>query len=493
MSMNLTELQLKELFANRLFSYPLRSTSGKKVEILQIGEANCDAGPDFKRALIRIDGVTMRGEIELHIKSSYWISHSHNEDRNYNGVVLHVVLECDDMRTCRVESGREIETVDLSKFLLPEAEQFLQKKEQHGEEGTGSVVRLRCAGKNSSVPSKEKLAYLKLLGEKRFMHKVNRFNERLKDIVDENRPVIFEAKQRYFRDFSELLIEHKTYEKCELQDENYWDQLLYESIFEGLGYSKNTMAFGKLARNVTLAFLKEHSVGDEKIIEAILYGVAGLLPSTVEGFDDESKSYCSELQQIWQGIKKKYKREFVDKSEWLFFKLRPQNFPTLRIAGMSRIISDEKRNFSSRGLLQQQAREGSLADLLLWRRTIRVEADGYWSRHFVFGIPSSTKVKMLIGANRVEEIIINSLLPLTYLRGMVFEDGYLQEAALGTYRSHSPTSDNSITLLVKEYLFDGDNVFDNVVAQQGALHLYRSLCSERRCLRCKIGKAIFKA
>ena len=68
------------------------------------------------------------------------------------------------------------------------------------------------------------------------MHKVNKFEERLKDIIDENRPVIFEAKQKYFRDFSELFIEHKTYEKSELQDEKYWDQLLYERICEGLGY-----------------------------------------------------------------------------------------------------------------------------------------------------------------------------------------------------------------------------------------------------------------
>ncbi len=514
MFLNLSELQLKELFKNRKFDSSLRSISGKRVEILQTGEVNSDTGPDFKHALIKIDSVTMRGEIELHKRNSDWYSHNHQTDRNYNGVVLHVVVECDEPRACQTESERTIETVELSKFLLPGVEKFLLQRDQFVED---KVAPLNCAGKNSVVPFKDKLDYLKLLGEKRFMHKVNKFEERLKDIVDENRPVIFEAKQRYFRDFSELLIEHKTYEKSEMQDENYWDQLLYEGISEGLGYIKNTAAFRKLARNVTLSFLREYSNGEEKIIEAVLFGAAGLLPLSrdvssreVNGFDDESKVYCEKLRQIWKEIKKKYKREYVDESEWLFFKLRPQNFPTVRIAGMSYFLCERYQKFSAKDLIEQRGARnntptnisnenhcnviqasGSL-NLALWRKALIVPAEGYWSRHFVFGVIASTNVKMLIGANRAEEIIINSVLPLTYLRGNIFDIPNLCDMALEAYRQHRPTQDNNITLLIKQDLFGGDNVFDTVIAQQGALHIYRSLCSERRCARCKIGRAAFK-
>jgi len=494
MIQNLSELQLKELFKNHKFDSSLRSVSGKRVEIVQTGEVNMDAGPDFRRALLKIDGVTFRGEIELHKKGSDWYLHKHQTDRTYNGVVLHVVVHYDEQCPCRSESGRTIETVELSKFLLPDAEKFLSQRDQFAEE---KAVPLNCAGRNLTIPFKEKLDYLELLGEKRFMHKVNKFEERLKDIVDENRPVIFEAKQRYFRDFSELLIEHKTYEKTELREENHWDQLLYEAIFEGLGYIKNTAVFRKLARNVTLSFLREHSNGEEKIIEGILFGAAGILPSGEEtSFDEESKTYCRELQLVWHGLKKKYKREHIDESEWLFFKLRPQNFPTLRIAGGSRLLGEKHGKFSAKHMLVQGNTQGDAVskgcyDLSRWRKEMVIPSEGYWSRHFVFGTLSATDVKMLIGGNRAEEIIINSILPLAYLRGNIFEESAACTMALETYRQHAPTQDNNITLLIKQDLFGGDNVFETVIAQQGALHLYRSLCSERRCSRCKIGRIAF--
>lgn len=484
---NLSEFQLKELFKNRKFELLQRAVSGKRVEILQVGEANSDTGPDFKHSLVKIDGITMRGDIEVHKKNSDWYLHNHHSDRNYNGVILHLVVESDDGRGCLTESGRRIETVDLSKFLSADADKFLIS--MNAEE---KILPLKCANENSRAPFKDKIDYLESLGEKRFLHKAGKFEERLKDIIDENRPVVFEAKQKYFRDFSELLIEHRTFDKSELQEETYWDQLLYEGIFEGLGYSKNTAAFRKLARNSSLSFLKEHSGGERKIVEAILFGVANLLPQERKGFDDESQTYCEELEHIWQGIRRKYKREYIDNSEWLFFKLRPQNFPSLRIAGASHFLTSSQRGFSAKDLIDSADLRNDDNFVSLWRAALIVPAEDYWSRHFVFGTIASTRVKMLIGANRAEEIIINSILPLTHLRGRIFDAPVLQEQALRIYRKHPPTTDNNITLLVKEGLFGGDNVFDAVLAQQGALHLYRTLCSERRCARCKIGKIIYR-
>ena len=200
---NISEFQLRELFKGRKFSTDLHTTSGKKVEISQIGDANSDAGPDFNHCLVKIDGLTMRGDIEFHKKSSDWYGHSHNSDRNYNGVVLHIVAICDDERLCLTQSGRKIETVEFSRFFSEDAESFLLKLEPSEE-----IQAIRCNAVNSRMSRKDKLSYLEFLGEKRFLHKVNKLEERLKDIIDENRPVIFEAKQKYFRDFSELLIEH---------------------------------------------------------------------------------------------------------------------------------------------------------------------------------------------------------------------------------------------------------------------------------------------
>ena len=484
---SISEFQLKEIFKNRKFSPDLRTVSGKKVEISHIGDLNLDAGPDFNHSIIKIDSVTMKGDIELHKRSSDWLSHAHNCDRKYNGVILHLVVTSDNPQPCWTESGRRLETVELSKFFTRDADSFLK-----GLDSGEKILPLKCAHENFKIPGREKLDYLRFLGEKRFIHKVNKFEERLKDIIDENRPVVFEAKQKYFHDFSELLIEHKTYEKSELQCETYWDQLLYEAISEGLGYTKNSAAFRKLSRNVALSFLLEQSAGNRKLSEAILFGAANLLPKEKKGFDEESVTYCDDLEKSWRGIQKKFKREYVDQSEWLFFKLRPQNFPTIRIAGAARLFAGDRRKFSAKDLEPLAAGSASEKYLARWRELLIVPAEDYWSRHFVFGTASTSVVKMLIGVSRAQEIIINAVLPLAYLRGKTFDAPLIRENAMEIYSKHAAMADNNITLLVKEYLFGGDNVFGSVVTQQGAIHLYRSFCSENRCERCKIGKAVFR-
>lgn len=483
---NMSEFQLKELFKNRKFRSSLRTVSGKKLEIIRTGESNSDAGPDFRHALIRINGTMVRGDVELHRVSSDWYSHNHHSDRNYNSVVLHVVGKFDEGRECLTLSGRKIETLELVKFLSDGAEGFLNHLETEER-----LTKVKCAGENDKVQRQEKLDYLNQLGEKRFTHKVNKFEDRLKDIIDDNRPVVFEAKQKYFRDFSELHIEHRSIDKSDLQGEAYWDQLLYEGILEGLGYSKNTVPFRKLARNVPLSFLKEHSNGEKLSIEAILFGASGLLPHDMNGFDEESSAYCENLNQIWQGIKKKYRREYMDQSEWLFFKLRPQNFPTIRIAGVSCLLSGQRDGCSAKEVTGWASSQNETELSESWRRFLVVPSQDYWARHFVFGTHAATEIRMLIGSSRAEEIIINVILPLVYLRGRIFDDQGLQEKALRIYGSHRPTADNNITLILKDALFDGDNVFNTVQIQQGALHIYRTLCSERRCMRCRIGKAIY--
>ncbi len=482
----MSEFQLKELFKNKMFNSYLKSVSGMRVEIIRTGEPNFDAGPDFKHAMVRINGILMHGDIELHRLNSDWYAHRHHTDGNYNSVVLHVVADYNEPRDCLTLSGRMVETLELTRYLTEYAGKFLARMDAEER-----LVLIRCAGRNDMLSRDEKVEYLDLLGEKRFMHKVNKFEERLKDIVDENRPVVFESGQKYFRDFSDLQIVHGTYDKSDLREEMYWDQLLYEGILEGLGYSKNTVPFRKLARNVTLLFLRELSSGDREVIEAVLFGASGLLPREVASFDEESKSYCEKLDGIWQGLKKKYKREFMDRSEWLFFKLRPQNFPTVRIAAASYLLSGMIRSYSAKVLTDWATMKGEAELLAAWRRFLTVPSREFWSRHFVFGNSATSEVRMLIGTSRAEEIIINVLLPLVFLRGRIFDDSALQEKGIAIYRTHPPTADNNITLILKDAFFGGDNVFRTVRAQQGALHIYRTLCFEKRCSRCKVGKAVF--
>ncbi len=484
--MEFSEFQLKEIFKNRKFDPPLKTLGGKSLDIIEVGTLNHDTGPDFKNSLVRIAGIAIRGDIEFHRHSSDWYSHGHQDDRNYNTVSLHIVGACNDSMDCITESGRKVDVLRLTDFLSSDVEEFL--KWSATDEYPGSV---KCARECHKLGLGEKLEYLRLLGEKRFAHKVGKFEERLKDIIEENRPAVFEAKQKYFKDFAELQIEHRTYTKSELRQESHWDQLLYEGILEGLGYSKNASAFKKLARNMPLSFLEENAKGERTAVEAMLFGASGLLPANLNGFDEGSRAYCEDLIEHWHGVKKKHKREFIDKSEWFFYKLRPQNFPTLRIAGASHLIADECRTISASDLIGRENSAEPEKILDSWRRFLVVPAGGYWMCHYVFGTPAAASAKMFIGAGRAEEIIINAFLPLMYLRGEIFEMEVLKDNALMIYSAHPPTPDNNITLLVKESLFGGDNVFSSVIPQQGSLHLYRTLCSMSRCERCKIGKKLY--
>ncbi len=485
MSRCFSEFQLKELFRNRKFDSHLKTVSGKKAEIIRTGDSNSDTGPDFRNSLIKINGITYRGDIELHRVSSDWYAHNHHTDRNYNSVILHVVVEYDDSSGCVTQAGRKVETVELSGFLSADAEGFLS-----GIEFEDRLVSLRCSGENPKLSASVKLDFLRHMGAKRFIHKAGRFEERLKDIIDENRPVVFEAKQAYFRDFADLRIEHRKYDGAELRTESYWDQLFYEGILEGLGYSKNTAPFRKLARNAALDFLRQNSGIEELRADAILFGVAGLLPKARVDFDGDSIEYCAKLDAVWQSIRRNYRREFVDSSEWLFFKLRPQNFPTIRIAGAGRLVSGWLIEHTC-GDTMREAFDGRNSDFAeVWRKKLVIPARDYWSRHFIFGTLATVDIRMLIGLGRAEEIIINTILPLTYLRGQVFGDLPLSERARAVYESHPPVADNAVTLIIKENLFGGDNILDSVQAQQGAIQLYRNLCSEGRCERCNIWKAL---
>ena len=207
-------------------------------------------------------------------------------------------------------------------------------------------------------------------------------------------------------------------------------------------------------------------------------------------FDGDSIEYCAKLDAVWQSIRRNYRREFVDSSEWLFFKLRPQNFPTIRIAGAGRLVSGWLIEHTCGDTMREAFDDRNSDFAEVWRKKLVIPARDYWSRHFIFGTLATVDIRMLIGLGRAEEIIINTILPLTYLRGQVFGDLPLSERARAVYESHPPVADNAVTLIIKENLFGGDNILDSVQAQQGAIQLYRNLCSEGRCERCNIWKAL---
>ena len=345
------KLNINESFISRIWettSYyesVLLTTESKVVEVLDYGEKNFDAGPDFKDAQLRIDGILYSGDIEIHRTFKNWKEHNHKGDNKYNRVVLQVVFwdeEEDDKKVIpKVKKAREIPTVILSKFL----KQSIHTIWKEIINNPSQKFKLPCYPKNHEIDNNFKKKVIYDLSYKRLQYKTLRIKNRLEN-------------------FEETRNKKST-----------WEKILFEFICEALGYSKNKAQFLKLARSLELS-----EVPDDKLfIDAVLYGSAGFLHNL--RFKDD---YISLLKVIWGEIENKNYTSVLDKSEWNFFRLRPSNFPTVRMAYASGLLhailyknflKDIVTIFNDEDKVYQK-----LIELFL-----NIEISDYWKNHYNFG------------------------------------------------------------------------------------------------------------
>lgn len=409
----------------KLSPYPLTTTSGEPVTIIQPGQHNTDAGPDFSNARIKIGSLTWAGDVEIHVHSREWDQHQHQQDPAYNNVILHVVYR--DDKPVRKANGEPMPTLELASVLDLKLVQSYEKLLAHR-------AWIPCADQIHKVHDITWIQWKERMT-------VERLESRVQDL--------------------DLLLR---------QTGNSWEEAFYQRVMQNMGMKVNAQPFLQLAKSISLTLLAKHK-NNALQVSALLFGQAGLLAQI---FIDD---YPIQLQKEYDFLRKKYQLQPLPASSWKWLRLRPANFPSIRLAQISRLIHQSQHLFS-------QVCESDTVDDL--KALFQVQPAEYWNTHYQFDKPSSMRSKRL-GESAINNILINSVVPFVFFYGRYKSQPDLQEKAI-RWLEELPAEKNQIinkwSTLTGKVKHAGES--------QGLLHLKKYYCDQVRCLHCTIGNSILK-
>lgn len=403
----------------------LLTSNNEMLSIIKTGELNSNAGPDFFNAKIRIDDIEWVGSVEIHLKSSDWFAHHHERDPAYNNVILHVVWE-NDKSICR--NGSPIPTLELKNRV--EESLLIQYKKL-----INNPTSIACEKSFSGVDEIVKLSML----DKALMQRL-------------------ETKATYV---SELL---------KLNTGN-WEETAYQMLAKNFGFKINAEPFFQLSKSLPYRIIQKQS--SRLQVEALLFGQAGMLETKTK---DE---YISLLFREYHLLSGKYSLSDsrLSPGQWRFLRLRPANFPTVRLAQLASVLSSAKGIFS-------QFLAAESYDLL--QQIFSKPQSDYWQTHYRFGKKASGKVPEL-GESSIQNIVINTVAPLLVAYGKYKDEQSYVDLAVA-HLQQLPSEQNRITREWSTVGFNVRNAFDS----QALIELHNSFCQRRQCLNCAIGISILK-
>lgn len=481
------EKQLHQIWINQDFVSQLISFKGDPINVLNVGNYNSDTGgPDFKHARIKIGNLTFVGDVEIDKDYKDWKRHGHNINKNYNKVILHICYSNHQKHEYVYTSdGRKVLSIFVGENIS--ADTLTVDVKLAGKNKVSKKFELKCSNEINIVDLDERRKVLLQLGIERFKHKSKRVYHRLKELkfISE-----FELKEPVIRYELTKEFNSKKFSPSDFGSKVIWNQLLYELIFEALGYSKNKKIMMKLAQNVTIEFLDK--LGNQSDLrtklESVYYNVSGLMPELQEGSNSD---YIIKLHQYWNNISQLYDGKKFDETQWQFLGQRPQNFPTVRISGGASIV-DSILTKNLVGVLIKKFHEINSTKVLInsIRSLLIIRAKGYWNNHFVFDKSSKVKLNYIVGLSRADEIFVNVLLPFFSVYFDIFGNEILGKKVLKVYNEYEQRMDNKIVRDVANGLqIKGLN--KKTIYSQGMIELYRNYCTKNKCYECKIGEKVF--
>lgn len=479
-----------KIWQDKEYDNSFTTSDGLQIEILDPGQINDNlAGPDYHNAKVRIGNMTFTGDVEIDNFQSDWRTHGHHLNKRYNKLVLHIALSEESHHGYVVtQSGRKVHSIVLSNYLNESVSKILFAHLKAIK--TEDNLKMPCVGLCLEVETEFKVNYVKEFGLLRHRKKCERILHRLKQLIVLKSNNLKEPVVKY--DF-EKEIRNKQFSADEFIEKLIWQQLLYEQSFEALGYSKNKNIMLKLCNAADIIFFTSLN-NDEKnaaAIESVLFNVSGLLPDINEIPDEETSEYLRKLVENWTQIRNRYDGESFSNTDWNFFKLRPQNFPTVRIAAGARILHLilQKELFGRLIKLFETASDNNKLISKL-RNMMIIKGDGYWSNHFNFSKPVKTKIKYFLGLGRADEIIINIILPMMSVYFDLFDNKTAAQRVLNIYVNYNQKDGNKLVSDMSEVL--GLQSFTlNSVVHQGMIELFRGYCIKQRCMECNIGQRVF--
>lgn len=484
----ISEKFLCEIWEKYNFAEGLQTADGKSIKIMSKGEKNLGiGGPDYLNAKIKIDNKIFTGDIEIDTEIENWHLHNHHKNNKYNKVILHIVYQNNTNENfVTTDNKRIIPSIAISKFIAPNLKQDLSV--QMVSDKSGKAYSLPCEGLNNAVTNKIKIDYLISMGSNRFNIKTKRLFDRLKELAYLSQRELKEPIVNYDLESELNRIE---FNYNDFLDPVLWEQLLYENIFTALGYSKNKDNMNKLAKSVEIKILKDIKGKNnlEQKLEAILFKISGLLPDVNELPDEETSVYTRKLYELWNKYNNYDYGERLHPSSWNFFRMRPQNFPTLRIAGGVKILKKILMDNLVHDLIKLFGYEKDNKKL---KQKLRdhfiVKADGYWQEHFLFDQLSNIKIKYLVGISRTDEIIVNIILPFLFLYFKIFNKKEFLKKVLNFYLNFKQSGSN---IIIEDVMSSLKIDSKRSVIYQGAMQLYLNFCSKNKCINCEIGKKVF--
>ena len=420
----LTEKLLHYVWKNQWFSKEgLKTAQNQSIIIINQGFPHQDAGPDFKQAIIKIDGVTWAGNVEIHIRSSDWYKHKHQNDMKYHSVILHVVYEHD--QDIFIETNNPLPTLVLQSVLSP---QILLRYNQL----VNTPQLLPCEAYIEKIATLSMKAFLTRITYDRLMRK---------------QAQIFKILQNFSED---------------------WEQTLFYVLCQSFGFKTNAPAFEMLGKALPYKILKKHA-NSHLQIAAFIFGQAGMLEEELED------SYYQTLQNEYLYLRSKYKLVSVNGKCWNLLRLRPHNFPCVRLAQLVEIIFNHPHLFEK--IIVPN-------NLFYFEKILIHKPHEYWNTHYYFG-KTSRNLEKFIGIRSFYLLLINAVVPFLYSYGTFTGHNKLQEFCMQLLEL-LPFEENSIT---KHYQSTGFCA-ENACHSQALIELHDEYCDKKRCIECMIGQKI---
>jgi len=423
---------MKEEFLHYLWKYRLYDpeklvdNDGNRIVVVHQGEYNLDSGPDFFNSRISIDGTVWAGNVEIHTKASHFDLHGHQYDPAFNNVILHIVSEND--KKVFTAGGEELMTIEIKYDPL-----FYEKYISL----VNNPYIIACQGD------------IKKLDNIYIRHWLN--------------ALVIERLQSK----SELIL--KTFE----QTGNDWDETFYRLLTRYFGFRVNTEPFGMLATALPFRIIRKHA--DNRFqIEALLFGTAGMLEEGLFKDALADKYYCDLIKE-YRILSVKYSLQPIHGWLWKFSRLRPSNFPTVRISQLAALLSVAGGIFSK--ILEAK-------DIIQLKEVLEVSASDYWDNHFVFG-KKSIRVSKNTGTQAAEIILINAVIPILFVYGQSRDNQDICERAL-TFLENIPAEKNNI---LDEWKITGI-LAESAFYSQSLIQLRNEYCKKRKCLDCRIGSKL---
>lgn len=422
---------MTESFLHYLWEYQyfhkqaLQTTQGDEIQIFNPGQRNTHSGPDFFNARVKIAEMNWVGSVEIHIHSSGWLEHKHHLDAAYENVVLHVVWK--DDKPVKHEDGSWLPTLELyhrvSDQLLLDYRKLLNSAEM-----------VPCSSKFHEVNELTKLSMLdKVLVER----------------LDTKASAVLQMLQR---------------------NNNDWEETCYQLLMKNFGFKVNNEPFLQLSQAVPYKLLLKHA--DQQVqLEALLFGQAGFL-------DEENReTYYQILRREYKLLSQKYQLSSrkLKKVQWRFLRLRPANFPTIRIAEVAALIFYRRNFFST--IVSIDSSKG-LTEFF------GIQQSAYWKHHYRFFKAFEEQINTL-GDASIDNIVINTVTPILVAYGKSKDEQMYVDRAVRILQDMHAES-NKITNQWKDLGMRMKTAFDS----QAAVELYNNFCLKRRCLDCNIGVAL---